>query len=156
MCVSPFSEPETKAVKQWIESNKNINVLLTTHTFSELILYPWGHSHDKIQDPRDRNVFETMAKTMAQWNGYTPEQSSDLYIASGDTTDWAYGEHHIFAFTFELDPKNTFGSGGAGFYPGAGVIPKVLDKNIEPILYMLEYTDDPYRVLGSKPKSSSF
>ena len=36
-----------------------------------------------------------MAETMAAWNGYKPEQSSDLYIASGDTTDWSYGEKEL-------------------------------------------------------------
>jgi len=145
MGTAPFSEPETQAVKNWISSNKNINILLSTHTFSELILYPWGHSHDKIQDPKAFAVHQKMAQKMAEWNHYAPEQSSDLYIASGDTTDWAYGELGIISFTFELDPANQWGTGG--FYPGAGVIPDVVEKNKEPFLYMLEYSDDPYRVL---------
>jgi carboxypeptidase T len=142
---APFSEPETQAVKSWIESNPNIKILLSTHTFSELILYPWGHSHDSIPDQKAFAVHEKMAKKMAEWNHYKPQQSSDLYIASGDTTDWSYGVHGIISFTFELDPANQFGTGG--FYPGASVIPGVVEKNTEPLLYMLEYADDPYRVL---------
>jgi carboxypeptidase T len=147
MGVAPFSEPETQAVKSWIEGNKNINVLLSMHTFSELVLYPWGHSNDPIADQRARAVHETMARKIAGWNHYKPEQSSDLYIASGDTTDWAFGQHGIISFTFELDPKSQLG-GSAGFYPGAGIIPEVLEKNKEPLLYLLEYADDPYRVLA--------
>lgn len=141
-----FSEPETRAIKKYIEDHINITVLLSFHTFSQLILYPWGHTYDGIAVARDKQVHETMARKMAEWNGYTPQQSSDLYIASGDTTDWSYGEHKIISFTFELDPANS-GWGNGGFYPGAGVIGDVERKNLEPVLYLIEYADNPYRVL---------
>jgi carboxypeptidase T len=88
-----------------------------------------------------------MAQKMSQWNNYVPQQASELYQASGDTTDWAYGTQRIFAFTFELDPK--FSGGGWGFYPGADIIPEVVSKNWEPFLYMMEYADNPYRVLDT-------
>lgn len=143
----PFSEIETTAVKNYIEAHGNITVLLSFHSFSKLILYPWGHKYDGIETPNDLSVHEVMARKMAEWNGYTPEQSSELYIASGDTTDWSYGAHKIISFTFELDPANN-GFGGGGFYPGAGVIDPVFQKNIEPCLYLLEYSDNPYRVLS--------
>lgn len=146
---TPFSEPETQAVKKYIEENVNISTLLSFHTFSKLILYPWGHKFDSISEKRDLQVHKVMAETMAKWNGYTPEQSSSLYIASGDTTDWSYGEHKIISFTFELDPANS-GFGGGGFYPGAAIIKDVVQKNIEPCLYLLEYADNPYRVLPTR------
>jgi carboxypeptidase T len=148
---APFSEPETQAVRDFVSSHLNAKVLLTVHTFSELILYPWGHTYDNIGNARDLSVFETMARTMAQWNKYTPQQASDLYIASGDTTDWAYGQHGIFAFTFELSPKSMWD--GGGFYPGQGVIDRVFNDNLRPMLYMLDVADDPYRVLGNAPTS---
>jgi carboxypeptidase T len=148
MGLSPFSEPETIAIKDFVEARSNLKVLLSFHTFSELILYPWGHTDNPIANPRDRQVFETMAKTMSKWNGYKPEQSSDLYIASGDTTDWAYGTKGIFAFTFELSPSGGGFGGAGGFYPGTTVLDKVLKDNIEPCLYLLDLADDPYRVLN--------
>ncbi len=141
---SAFSEPETRAIKNYVESNPNTNILLSFHTFSELILYPWGHTYDGIANARDRQAFEAMATKMAEWNKYKPQQSSDLYITSGDTTDWAYGEHGIFAFTFELDPKSQW---EGGFYPGANVIPGVIAKNLEPILYLIEKAENPYQDL---------
>jgi carboxypeptidase T len=156
---APFSEPETQAVKAYVEANENISILLSLHTFSKLILYPWGHTYNPISDERDRRVHETMARKMAEWNGYKPQQSSELYIASGDTTDWSYGEHKIISFTFELDPANT-GFGGGGFYPGAGVITEVVEKNYQPLLYLLDYADNPYRVIDGGsiqfPRSASF
>lgn len=148
---SAFSEPETQAIKKYVETHENITSLLSFHTYSQLILYPWGHQYEGISNTRDKQVHEVMAKKMAEWNGYRPQQSSELYIASGDTTDWSYGEHKIISFTFELDPANS-GWGGGGFYPGAQIIPEVQRKNLEPVLYMIEYADNPYRVLeGNGP-----
>jgi carboxypeptidase T len=90
-----------------------------------------------------------MARQMAQWTGYRPQQSSDLYIASGDTTDWAYGEKGLIAFTFELTPKSMW---DGGFYPGPGVIQSTVEKNFKPMVYLIDHADDPSRVL---PKSSA-
>jgi carboxypeptidase T len=142
-----FSEIETQAMRNYLQQNKSvIRIVLSFHSFSELILYPWGHTKDPIGNPQDRAVHERMAQTMSQWNGYKPMTSSGLYIASGDLTDWSYGELGMISFTFELDPKQT-GFGGGGFYPGAKAIETALQKNIEPCLYLLAYADNPYRVL---------
>lgn len=143
----PFSEPETQVVKSFVEGHLNAKVLLSFHTFSELILYPWGHKFDSIETKKDLEVFETMAKTMSGWNRYKPQQASDLYIASGDTTDWAYGEHGIFAFTFELTPSSIY---DGGFYPGQKVIDPTFSDNLKPILYMIELADDPYRAVSTR------
>jgi carboxypeptidase T len=110
---APFSEIETQNVKHFVDTQPRMTSLLSFHTFSELILYPWGGTYDKIGekdgDPADLPVFQKMARDMAGWNKYKPQQSSDLYIASGDTTDWAYGVHGIYAFTFELSPSSMWG-----------------------------------------------
>jgi carboxypeptidase T len=141
---SAFSEKETQALKRWIEQTPQVKTLLSYHTFSQLVMWPWGHQKGKINDANDLRVFENMGKKMASFNGYRPMKSGDLYLASGDTCDWAYGEHGIFAFTFELDPRN-FWEGG--FYPGASVIDSVFQKNIEPTLYLIEASDNPYKHL---------
>jgi carboxypeptidase T len=145
---TPFSEPETQVIKRFVESHLNAKMLLSFHTFSELILYPWGGKYDPVPNQRDHEVFVKMAKTMAKWNRYTPEQASELYIASGDTTDWAYGEHGIFAFTFELSPSDMM---DGGFYPGAGAIDRIFNDNLQPCLYMMDVADDPYKVLNNRP-----
>jgi carboxypeptidase T len=150
---SAFSEPETQAIKAFVESHENINILLTFHTFSKLILYPWGHKFESIENQKDFQVHKVMAETMAKWNGYKPEQSSELYAASGDTTDWSYGQLGIISFTFELDPAATPDMNfnpEKGFYPGQGQIKPTFEKNIEPCLYLIEYSDNPYRVTDGK------
>lgn len=142
-----FSEPETQTIKAFVESHLNLKMLLSYHTFSQLVLWPWGHQDDDIANTQDLAVFQKAGKKMATWNGYKPMKSGDLYLASGDTCDWAYGEHGIFAFTFELDPKGGYFGGGGGFYPGQDILDSVFQKNIEPALYMIEISDNPYKVL---------
>jgi carboxypeptidase T len=139
-----FSEPETQAVRDWVRSRKKTTVLLSFHTFSELVLWPFGHTNDEVPSQIDQQVFETMGKKMASWNKYTPQKSSELYLASGDTTDWAYDELKIFAFTFELTPDSMF---SGGFYPGASAIEPTFKANIEPSLYLIEKAENPYSVL---------
>ncbi len=155
---SAFSEPESRAVKSFIEERPNLKILLSYHTFSELILYPWGGSDDPIPDATALSAFKAMAGEMAAMTGYTPEQSSDLYIATGDTCDWAWGEKGIFAFTFELTPKSMW---NGGFYPGAGAIQKTFQANIRPALYLIDLANDPLRaatktsVFAATPASQS-
>ena len=144
----PFSEPETTVIKDFVESHLNAKILLSFHTFSELILYPWGNTNDKIANTAHLAAYENMARTMAKWNHYEPEQSSDLYIASGDTCDWAYGAHGIFSFTFELSPRSPW---EGGFYPGQDVLDKVFNDNLEPALYLIDLADNPLRASNTTP-----
>lgn len=141
---NPFSEPETAAFSKFIHAQQNIKIILSLHTFGEMVLYPWGYQYDPIANSKDRAVFEKLAKTMASWNRYKPMQASSLYRVSGEMMDWAYGTHGIFAFTFELSPQSSI---GGGFYPGNEMIAKAFQNNLRPFLYLIEMTGDPYQVL---------
>lgn len=142
---APWSEPETVAVRDFVLNHSNISILLTYHTYSELILYPWGYTYDPLEDKKAESVFVTMAEKMAAMTNYTPMPGHDLYLVSGETVDWAWGEKGIFGFTFELYPNRW---GGGGFYPGDEIIPRVGELNIEPALYLIDLADDPYRAIS--------
>jgi carboxypeptidase T len=47
----PSSEPETKNVIHVINTYKNISCVLDIHSYSELILYPWGDDENQSEDP---------------------------------------------------------------------------------------------------------
>ena len=136
---SPFSEPETQAVRKFVTARKNLKALMSYHSYSSLLLYPWAGKDTPLENDRDRKVFELMAGKMAGFTGYTPQQSSDLYVATGDTTDWAYATAGIFAFTTELE--------GNSFYPGAAIIQKAVANNVKAAIYMLSVADNPYKLL---------
>lgn len=140
---APFSEPETAAIRDFFASKDNVTIALSFHTYSELILYPWSYTNDSLKG-KDKAIYEKMANDMANMNNYTPMQSSDLYVASGETCDYLYNAHSIYCFTFELSPSSMY---GGGFYPGASIIDQVFDDNYGPMQYLLRLTKDPSQSL---------
>jgi hypothetical protein len=49
----PFSEPESLNIKHLCDKHK-IDVFLDVHSFSELVLFPWGHAPTQTTDPTKR------------------------------------------------------------------------------------------------------
>jgi carboxypeptidase T len=117
-----FSEPETRAVRDLI-ARELFRGVITYHSFSQLILYPWGYTSRPIAVPAAHNQMVELAQRMQQLIrdvhdvSYTPEQSSQLYPTAGDTTDWTYGIYQIPSFTIELRPR-TQAEGGFILPPG--------------------------------------
>jgi carboxypeptidase T len=111
-----FSEPETQAVRDLVGCERFAGVI-TYHSYSQLILYPWGYTEKPIPDVQHREQMVGMAgemKTLIEGvHGkiYVPQPSSELYPTAGDTTDWTYGTYGIPSFTIELRPR-TFQEGG--------------------------------------------
>jgi carboxypeptidase T len=138
---SAFSEPETRALKAFLDARPNIRTLNSFHSYAGLVMYPWGGKDGPVDDGEDLKAFQAMAAAMARMTGLRPEQSNEMYIATGDCADWAYAAHRIFAFTTELD--------GGSFYPGAAEIDKEAPGEIQAALYMIDYSDDPHRAAGA-------
>ncbi len=111
-----FSEPETQAVRNLV-ARELFRGVITYHSFSQLVLYPWGYTLQPIPDTSDLATMTKLAKRMQQLirgvHGtiYTPQQSSQLYLTAGDTTDWTYGEYGIPSFTIELRPDSVQNGG---------------------------------------------
>ena len=152
---SAFSAPETRAVRDFVTSRvvggkQQIRAAMDFHTYSELVLWPFGHTTANTttgMTTDDYNTFSTFGRQMAATNNYTPEQSSDLYITDGDLLDWLWGTHKIFAYTFEMYPRS---ASGGGFYPPASVIARETSRNREAALLLAEVADCPYKVIGKQ------
>jgi len=134
-----FSEPESQAVKKFVEARKNLKTHISYHSYASEILYPWGGSDADVPNVKDKQVFEKVGAEMGKLTGYRSYKSSEMYVATGDSCDWAYAAGGIFAFTFELE--------GRGFYPGAAIITKTVTSNIKAAVYLLSVTDNPYKVI---------
>jgi carboxypeptidase T len=113
-----------------VGGTQQIKAAVDFHTYSELVLWPFGHTSDDVTEGMTQQEYDRFAKVgteMAQTNGYTPQQSSDLYVTDGDSLDWMWGQHKILAFTFEMYPSS---SGGLdGFYPPGDVIERETARN---------------------------
>jgi len=150
-----FSAPETAVVRDFVNSRvlngqQQITVAIDFHTYSELILWPYGYTTTDVPADMtldDHDVLAAMGQAMAATNGYTPEQASDLYITDGTINDWLYGQHGILNYTFEMYPKT---SAQGGFYPPDEVIPVETTRNRQAVLYLLQQADCPYRVIGKE------
>ncbi|WP_409484529.1 M14 family zinc carboxypeptidase [Arsenicicoccus dermatophilus] len=152
---SAFAAPETKAVADFIKSRRvggvqQIKAYMDIHTFSELIMWPFGHTNDAVttnmtQDQYDMHV--ALGTKLAQSNTYKPGQSSELYITDGDSMDWVWGDQQIPTIGMEMYPK---GSSGGGFYPPASVIGRETTRNREALLTFLELADCQYRLTGKE------
>ncbi len=121
---------------------QQISVAISFHTPGELILWPYSYTYEDVPEdmrPDDQAVLWAMGQAMAATNGYRPQQFSDMYIASGEFTDWAYGVHRIFAYTFEMSNNRL---------PGP-LIPEQTARNRGAVLYLLEQADCPYDVIGA-------
>ncbi len=148
-----FSEPETKVVSDFVASRvisgqQRIKVAIDFHTYSELVLWPYGYTSTDVPADMtqiDHDIFVAMGTAMANMNGYTPEQASDLYLTNGTIDDWLYGVYHIYAFTFEMYPA---GYWDGGFYPPGSVIDTQTARNRDPILYAIDLADDPSRSIN--------
>ncbi|MCI0664870.1 MAG: peptidase M14, partial [Acidobacteria bacterium] len=110
------SEPETRAIQDLFLSlfpdqrgpfdsdpvpRNATGIMITLHSYSDLVLWPWGTTVVKAPNAAE---LEMIGKKFASYNGYTPQQSIDLYPTSGTTDDWSYGELGIASFTFEIGP----------------------------------------------------
>jgi murein tripeptide amidase MpaA len=149
---SSFSAPETARLRDFVNSRviggvQQIKANIDFHTYSELVLWPFGYTTANTttgMNADQRNTFATLGQQMAATNGYTPEQSSDLYIADGTSIDWMWGQHRIFAYTFEMYPR----SSSPGFYPPDEVINREVTRNRSAVLLFSEYADCPYRIIN--------
>ncbi|MFJ6772840.1 M14 family metallopeptidase [Kitasatospora sp. NPDC091257] len=153
---APESAKETKVVADFVRSRvvdgkQQITAAIDFHTYSELVLWPFGWTTADTatgMTADEYNTFATLGRGMAATNGYTPEQSSDLYITDGAIDDWLWGAHRIFAYTFEMYPGES-GSGG-GFYPPDEVIGRETSRNREAVLRLVETADCVYRAIGKQ------
>jgi len=134
---APFSEPETQAVRDFLRQHRPRS-LISYHNFSQLILYPWGFTNAPA--PGEfllQNLAVAMADRIRVVHNvsYTPEQSSDLYLASGDTIDWLYAELGAPCFTIELRPR----SASPGFELPESEITPTFEENLPAALYLIDW-----------------
>ena len=111
-----FSEPEVRAVRDLV-GRELFRGVLSYHSYSQLILFPWGYTFEPVEDEADRSemsgLAEDMERLIREVHGetYTAQQSSQLYLTAGDTTDWTYGVYDVPSFTIELRPTSALEGG---------------------------------------------
>jgi hypothetical protein len=139
---SPFSEPETQAMKGFVESHSFVTSI-SWHSGMEVIAYPWVYTK---KDTPDNDLYRAMGSYMSAISGYPYGNPHDgaVYVANGELDDWLYGIHNVLGFTVEV-------YGGMSdnmwqfFNPPATQIVPIIEKNIKLAAFIAEVADDPHQ-----------
>jgi len=111
---SAFSEPEITALRDYLNGKTNVAGFIDFHSYGQLYMNPWGYS---TSDCADNAVQESLAKQSVADVYKVHQQTYEygpiaqiLYIASGSSTDWAYGSRNItYSYGIELRDTGQYG-----------------------------------------------
>jgi carboxypeptidase T len=114
---SGASELETKALLNLELGHANVKGVIDHHSYSEMILYPWGHTSAPCEKEA---VYKAVGQKIndAMGGDYKLQQSAGLYPCSGESDD-CHHANDILSFTFEV---------GKSFQPEASEIAPMCEK----------------------------
>ncbi|XP_077304590.1 carboxypeptidase O-like [Lithobates pipiens] len=141
---SAASELETKALVRLVEQHKpNILMYLTMHSYSQLILLPYGFTMEPSEnhDEMEKVAKEAVAKLKLVHNAnyHVGSTSHILYSTSGSSGDWAADIGIKFSYTYELRDEGDY-----GFELPADQIQPTCEETLASMLSMFEYIDKQY------------
>jgi murein tripeptide amidase MpaA len=135
---SPFSEPETQAIASVIgalAAEDRLVAHMDIHSYATKLLSPWGYT---LQPPPEIHRMDYLGALMrnhiaqtrgtAYWYG---QGSVILYIVSGGSRDYTYGQHGALGWTIELP--------GTSFHPPASEILPVAQESTLGFLALAEH-----------------
>lgn len=148
------SEPETQAIRDYVAAifpdtrpgdpldpaipadPDTRGLFLDVHSYSKLVLWPWGYSNSGVAGNNDALV--QLGRRLAWFNEYAPQRSLALYATNGTTIDFAYGERGVPAYTIEL---------GNAFFENCTYAEQTLfPDNLEALRYAARSLQAPYRL----------
>ncbi len=144
----PASEPEVQAIEATLRGlfpdqrgpgnqdpapSDATGLVISLHSYGRYVLFPWDWTE---QDAPNKTDLQTLGRKFGFFNGY--QVCSDcLYNASGTTTDFAYGELGLAAYTFEL---------GNDFFQDCQTFEeKIIPRNMPALRYALKVAPRPYQ-----------
>ncbi len=104
----PGSEPETRALTDFVTSHPNISFAITFHTFSRVILRPYSTKADDDMNPEDLWVFKKVGEIGSKLTGYRCVSTFHDFkyhpkeVTTGAFDDWMYDQLGVFTYTIEL------------------------------------------------------
>ncbi|MFP4288978.1 MAG: M14 family zinc carboxypeptidase [Bacteroidales bacterium] len=118
---APFSEPETQILKEFAE-NIDFTLALNNHTYSDLLIYPWGYANELTPDG---DLFQEYAQYLTLENNYEYGTVYETlnYFANGGSDDWFYGEQETKNKVLSFTPEA--GSPADGFWPAMNRIEEI-------------------------------
>lgn len=104
----PLSEPEIRALVQFLTGHLNVSCALSYHTYSGAILRPYSDKADEGMQIDDLWTYKEIGGRGEQLTGYKHVSVYHGFryhpreVMAGAFDDWAYDQLGIFGFTVEL------------------------------------------------------
>ncbi|MDK2413314.1 M14 family zinc carboxypeptidase, partial [Aphanizomenon sp. 202] len=108
-------EPETMALAEYMEAHRGrVKAYLTLHSYSQLFMYPFGHTLDLPGDCEELDrVAKLAVEALTADNGNDYEYgscSSILYLDAGSSRDYVKGVAEVpYVYTIELRDQGYYG-----------------------------------------------
>jgi murein tripeptide amidase MpaA len=104
----PLSEPETRAVAEFLAAHPNVCGAVAYHTFGGVILRPYSMKGDEEMEPLDLEIFKALGQRGTELTGYPHVSVFHDFryglkeVIHGGFDDWAYEHLGIYCFTVEI------------------------------------------------------
>ena len=122
---SAASEPEVAAMEAFI-SSRNFVTALSSHSYSDLWLFPWGYV---ASGPSNEAEYDEISALQTAFNNYPFGPAAViLYLANGVTVDYDHGVHGTLSWTPEI------GSLSDNFWPPTSRIIPLAQENEQAFL----------------------
>ncbi|XP_011877191.1 PREDICTED: zinc carboxypeptidase-like [Vollenhovia emeryi] len=105
---APFSDVETKSASDYIKTiSDKFYAYISFHSYSQLLLFPYGHTRDHLENYDDLYAIGMKAITALEkrygTKYVTGNIAETIYIATGSTVDYIKGTYgKSIAYTYEL------------------------------------------------------
>uniref|UniRef100_A0A4W3IIH2 Peptidase M14 domain-containing protein n=1 Tax=Callorhinchus milii TaxID=7868 RepID=A0A4W3IIH2_CALMI len=138
------SEKEVKAIVDFVKGHGNFKVFIDMHSYSQLLLFPYGYTSTKAKDHDELNALSKVSTTALRSLYGTPYVYgpilTTIYQSSGSSIDWAYDSGIKYAFCFELRDTGRYGF----LLPAKQIIPTAEETYLG-LMKILEHArDNPY------------
>ncbi|XP_050664216.1 zinc carboxypeptidase-like [Leptidea sinapis] len=110
----PFSEPESRSLSEYIRGINNIDLYLSMHSFSELLLLPFGNSTGQYAYYLDAlNIGRRAMGALSVRHGtqyVTGSIAEAIYLATGGSIDWVKSHLNVpLVYCYELRDRGEYG-----------------------------------------------
>ncbi|SDZ23907.1 Zinc carboxypeptidase [Amycolatopsis xylanica] len=111
-----FSEPETRNIRWLLDTFPHITAALDLHSYSELILYPWGDDDDQTTDPAQNFRVPNADRGIpndGRYREYIPAGDLNWFVRTGNRMRDAISKARGRAYTVQQS---------VGLYPTTGTV----------------------------------
>ena len=115
------------------DNNHSFFSAISYHSYGEYFDWPWAHKSEPSPDDQEMRYY---GERLQNLTGYSNWKDEGGYLVGGDTNDWLYGNHGIFAYLAEVNADNQGGLTG-GFHPDTRLIIPTSRMHLITNLYIL-------------------